>query len=264
MANMRELDPGASPLDFYGAELRRLREAAGFTLKELGSKVFCTGSLIGQIETARKIPTPEFTQRVDEVLGGGGLLVRLLDLVYRHEVPLEIGAYADLERKATHIYAFEPLVVHGLLQTEAYAREILSVITRKAIDERLTQRLERQQILSQDPPPLVWMVLWEPVLYQVVGGPEVMRKQLAHLLELSRQERVRIQVLPFTAGAHTGTKGAFTMFRSPGEPDVCYTENMRRERPTSTHLLYVMVGFVTLTSRRLRCRWRAASHSSIA
>ncbi len=79
MVNIRELDPSASPLAFYGAELRRFREAAGLTQQQLGDIVYCSGSLVGQIETAKKLPTRDFTQCVDAALNTGGALIRILE-----------------------------------------------------------------------------------------------------------------------------------------------------------------------------------------
>src|SRR5512139_2509379 len=83
VTHISALDPGASPLDYYGYELRRHREAAGLTLKQLGGILNYTGSLVGQIETARKVPTPEFSERADAALGTDGMFSRLVELVLR-------------------------------------------------------------------------------------------------------------------------------------------------------------------------------------
>ena len=85
--HVRELDPSASPLDYYGYELRRAREAAGLTQQALGSIVFCTGSLIGLIETTARVPTREFSERVDAALGTDGTFSRLVGLVLRSQLP---------------------------------------------------------------------------------------------------------------------------------------------------------------------------------
>lgn len=100
--HIRELDPGTSPLDYYGYELRRVREAAGLTQKSLGSIVFCTGSLIGQIETAGKVAQREFSERVDAAPGRGGTFSRLVGLVLRSQLPSWFHPYAELEARATH------------------------------------------------------------------------------------------------------------------------------------------------------------------
>lgn len=87
MVNIRDLDPSASPLDYYGSELRRLREEANLKQTELGDIVFCTGSLVGQIENTRKVPSRDFSVRVDAALGTGGYLTRLVGLVLRSQLP---------------------------------------------------------------------------------------------------------------------------------------------------------------------------------
>ncbi len=87
MVHIRELDPSGSPLAYYGYELRRAREAVGLTQGQLGSIVFCTGSLIGQIETASKVPQRELSERLDAALGTGGLFSRLVGLVLRSQLP---------------------------------------------------------------------------------------------------------------------------------------------------------------------------------
>ncbi|MBY8886203.1 helix-turn-helix domain-containing protein [Streptomyces sp. PTM05] len=225
MTNVRELDPSASPLDYYGAELRRFREAAGLTLKQLGACVFCTGSLIGQIETARKVATKDFTLRVDTALDTEGALMRIWRLVMRSQLPAWFQPYADLEAKATHIHSFQLHLVHGLLQTEEYARAVLGVLEHDKLDERVAARMERHHILEREDPPLFWAIMSEAVLYQEIGGKEVMRGQLAHLLSFLDNPWVNIQILPFSAGAHTGMAGSFNILRFEDDPEIVYDEH---------------------------------------
>jgi transcriptional regulator with XRE-family HTH domain len=221
------LDPSASPLDYYGYELRRHRETAGLTQKQLGAIVNYTGSLVGQVETARKLPTREFTERVDAALGAGGALIRLLPLVLRHQLPVWFQGYAEIEATARQIYAFQPQLVHGLLQTEAYAHAVLGVMASAGVDEKAAARMARQRILDRDRPPLLWIVMSEAVLLQRLGGTAVMREQLAHLLTYRGGSRANIQILPFDAGAHAGFSGAFTVFRFDRDPDMAYMEDYR-------------------------------------
>ncbi|MFF3210828.1 Scr1 family TA system antitoxin-like transcriptional regulator [Streptomyces sp. NPDC002886] len=225
MVNIRSLDPSASPLDYYGAELRRLREAAGLKQGQLGDIIFCAGSLIGQIETARKVPTRDFSERVDAALDTGGVFSRLVGLVLRSQLPTWFQAYAEMEAKAAYISTFQAQLVYGLLQTEAYARAVLGVRHEKGLDALVAARMERQRILERDHPPLMWVVLSEATLHQEVGGREVMRGQLAHLLGLRNREWVRVQILPFEAGAHAGLPGTFTLLRFEDDPDIVYTED---------------------------------------
>lgn len=225
MVNIRDLDPSASPLDYYGAELRRLREAAGLKQGQLGSIVFCAASLIGQIETARKVPTREFSERIDAALGTGGVFSRLVGLVLRSQLPTWFQAYAEMEARATYISSFQAQLVYGLLQTEAYARAILGVRYPQDLDAKVAARMERQRILDREIPPLMWVVMGEAVLYQEIGGREVMRNQLRHLLELRSREWVKVQILPFEVGAHAGVLGEFTLLRFDDDPDLVYTED---------------------------------------
>ncbi|MFD5146464.1 Scr1 family TA system antitoxin-like transcriptional regulator [Streptomyces sp. NPDC058401] len=225
MVNIRSLDPSASPLDYYGSELRRLREAAGLKQGQLGDIVFCAASLIGQIETARKVPTRDFSERIDAALGTGGVFSRLVGLVLRSQLPAWFQAYAEMEAKAAYISTFQAQLIYGLLQTEAYARAVLGVRHEKGLDAQVAARMERQRILEREHPPLMWVVLSEATLHQEVGGREVMRDQLAHLLGLRDREWVRVQILPFEAGAHAGQMGSFTLLRFEDDPDIVYTED---------------------------------------
>ncbi|MFE7804317.1 Scr1 family TA system antitoxin-like transcriptional regulator [Streptomyces sp. NPDC057430] len=225
MVNIRSLDPSASPLDYYGSELRRLREEAGLNQQQLGDIVFCTASLIGQIETAKKVPTREFSERLDAALMTGGLFSRLVGLVLKSQLPTWFQPYAELEAKATCIYSFQAQMVDGLLQTSAYARAVLGARFEDDLDAKVAARIERQRVLERDAPPLIWVVMSEAVLRQEVGGRTVMRNQLAHLLAMQEREWVKIQILPFEAGAHTGLMGSFNLLRFDGDPDIVYTED---------------------------------------
>ncbi|MET9441590.1 DUF5753 domain-containing protein [Streptomyces sp. NPDC006610] len=222
---IRQLDPSASPLDYYGYELRRRREAARLTLAQLGAILFCTGSLVGQIETAAKVPTREFSERVDAALGTDGMFSRLVGLVLRSQLPSWFQPYAEMEAKAAYISTYQAQLVHGLLQTKRYARAVLGIRGDHDLDSQAAARLDRQRILHQDQPPAMWVVLGEAVLHQEVGGRGVMREQLAHLLAMQKRRWLEIQVLPFEAGAHSGLMGSFNLLRFEKDPDIVYTED---------------------------------------
>ncbi|MGW5470134.1 helix-turn-helix domain-containing protein [Streptomyces chartreusis] len=233
MTHINTLDPGASPLDYYGFELRRYREEAGLTQKKLGDIVYCTGSLVGQIETARKLPTLPFSERADIALGTGGLLSRLHELVMRSQLPAWFQQVAELESRAIEIGTFQTHMVHGLLQTKGYARAVLGVLDDIDLDDRTEVRLARQRIFEKSQAPVFWMILSEAALHQEIGGPATMRGQLAHLLSFERNQRVNIQVLPFSAGAHAGLQGSFNVYRFPGDPTIVYTEGYGSGHPTA-------------------------------
>ncbi|MEU2660529.1 helix-turn-helix transcriptional regulator [Streptomyces sp. NPDC007325] len=225
MVNIRSLDPSASPLDYYGYELRRLREGAGLSQSQLGDILFCTGSLVGQIETARKVPTREFSERLDAALMTGGFFTRLVGLVLKSQLPSWFRPYAEMEAKATYLCSFQAQLVHGLIQTEEYAQAVMSVRFESDVETLVAARIERQRILDRVNPPLLWFVMSEAALRQQIGGREVMRDQLAHLLTMQDREWVKIQVLPFAVGAHAGQPGSFTLLRFADDPDLVYTED---------------------------------------
>ncbi|MFE5944550.1 DUF5753 domain-containing protein [Streptomyces sp. NPDC056480] len=226
MVNIRSLDPSASPLDYYGSELRRLREAAGLGQGQLGGIVFCTGSLIGQIETAKKVPTRDFSERIDAALMTGGFFTRLVGLVLRSQLPTWFQPFAEMEAKAAYISTYQSQMVYGLLQTEKYARAVLATGLPDKLEELVAARLERQRILTRDRPPMVWVILDEAALLRPIGSPQIMRAQLAHLLSFREERWVRIQVLPFAAGEHASLIGSFSALRFDDDPDVVYTEDL--------------------------------------
>ncbi|GHI95963.1 helix-turn-helix domain-containing protein [Streptomyces olivaceus] len=233
MTHINVLDPGASALDYYGFELRRHREAAGLTQRQLGDIVNYTGSLVGQIETARKLPTQEFSERIDAALGTGGLLSRLVHLVMRSQLPAWFQQVAELEVRAAEICTFQTRMIHGLLQTESYVRAVLSALDPTDLDDRTAVRLARQRVLEKQEPPVFWTVLSEAALRQEIGGREVMRGQLAHLLSFEDDPRINVQVLPFAVGAHAGLQGSFTLFRFTQDPAIVYTEGYDAGHPAA-------------------------------
>ena len=233
MTHINTLDPGASPLDYYGFELRRYREGAGLTQKQLGDIVNYTGSLVGQIETARKLPTLPFSERADIALGTGGLLSRLHELVMRSQLPAWFQQVAELQARAVEICSFETHMVHGLLQTRAYASAVLGVFDKADLDDRTAVRLARQRIFEKEEPPVFWAILSEAALCQEMGGREAMREQLAHLLSFEGNPRINIQVLPFSAGAHVGLQGSFDVYRFESDPTIVYTEGYGSGHPTA-------------------------------
>ncbi|MCX5225931.1 helix-turn-helix transcriptional regulator [Streptomyces sp. NBC_00233] len=233
MVNIRSLDPSASPLDYYGSELRRLREEAGLSQPQLGKILYCTGSLVGQIETAKKVPTRRFSEQLDAALMTGGLFSRLVGLVLKSQLPTWFQPYAEMESRAAYISTYQSQLVYGLLQTDEYARAVLSVENPGQVEEMVAARLERQRILEREHPPVLCVVLDEAALYRGIGGAEVMRNQLAHLLSFRDHPWVQVQVLPFDAGQHPGLLGSFNLLRFEDDPDILYSESYESGRMTA-------------------------------
>ncbi|MGP3973578.1 helix-turn-helix domain-containing protein [Streptomyces sp. 8N114] len=228
--NALEGDPKVSTLAYFGTELRIRREEAGLSQAKLGQRTFCTHSYVSRIESASRVPSEEFAQRCDDVLGTGGMFARLWPVVIEHAYPDWFRPFVELEKDAVSIWDFENQVVPGLLQTEEYVRAVFEGGRSHHAQELIAARLTRQHILEQESPPEIWTILDESVLRRPIGGPLVMRHQLDHLLAWAAVPSVVLQVLPFAAGAHAGLRGAFAGL-SMGEgdgPDVVYVEDIAR------------------------------------
>jgi transcriptional regulator with XRE-family HTH domain len=223
-----------------GAELRRHREAAGVTIDVVAERLGFSPSKVSRIETGHNSATP---RDVAELLAFYGVQTREAEELVQiarearqkgwwHPFSaVLVGAYVGLEAAARGVRTYEQQVIPGLLQTEDYALAMIGVArssdTPKEIDRRVHVRLARQSLLTQDDAIDLRVVLDEAVLSRPVGGDDVMRDQLARLIEVQAQPNVRIQVLPFAAGAHAGMDGPFTILDFPdqADADLVYAEN---------------------------------------
>ncbi|MEV5411708.1 helix-turn-helix transcriptional regulator [Thermopolyspora sp. NPDC052614] len=214
-------------LQFLARELRRARETAGMSQAELAAAITCySSSLVAMVETCRRIPKPDFAERCDQVLSTGGILSRLLEDLVSSGMPSEWqGKWLDIEARATSLYSYEPLIVPGLLQTEAYARAVIAMSGRRFdVDEQVEARLERQRILAADMPPMLVAVMDEGVLHRPVGGTEVMSDQLMHLLDMAERHDIVIQIVPLAVGAYAGLAGPFVVAEFEGG-EAAYIDN---------------------------------------
>jgi hypothetical protein len=160
-------------------------------------------------------------------------------------------AYLGLEMAASIIRTFELQFVHGLFQTEDYARAVTRLGYASApadeIDRRVTVRRKRQDLLSGPRPPRVWSVMDEAALRRPMGGRDVMRAQLSHLAEVTALPQVTVQIMPFSRGGHAAAGGSFTILRfaEPDVPDIVYIEQLTSalyldKRDDVDHYLEVM------------------------
>ncbi|HWU11281.1 MAG TPA: helix-turn-helix transcriptional regulator [Streptomyces sp.] len=230
MPGPKKLDPSSSPRALLGAELRHRREAAGLSQDALGAPLFVSGSFIGQLEAGTRRMQPDQAEKLDEVLGAGGFFVRNCAALKESKYPDHFAEAAEAERLATTIREYAPLLVPGLLQTEAYARAVFRAYqptaTEDVIDDLVVARLERAQLLTDPTTPLLWVVLDEAVLRRQIGGPGVMAKALRHVAGLVQQHRIIVQMLPFSAGAHTALTGSLKLMHFPDAPALAYLQGL--------------------------------------
>ncbi|MEV5510438.1 helix-turn-helix domain-containing protein [Streptomyces orinoci] len=215
---------------FFGAELKRRREEAGFTQRALGERVFCSGAYIGQIEAGVRRPQLELAKRIDIELGTGGFFARVCEELINSSPDADwFAEVSSLEGMAVAIQSYSPTVVPGLLQTPDYARAVFVAGCRFAMDEEIESwvaaRLARQCILDDPTRPMLWSVLDEGVIRRPVGGRAVMREQLLHLTELMRRRRLVLQVLPYAAGA-SALDAMLKLMSFEDAPPLAYSEGV--------------------------------------
>jgi transcriptional regulator with XRE-family HTH domain len=233
MPSANELDPNAGLLNFFGAELRRWRMAAGLSQDQLGQRLGYSGAQVGKVETGDRAPSKHFAQGSDQALpDAAGLFVRLYDLAQRWDgggYPAWFGAWLDAERRASSLCMWEPLLVPGLVQTADYARALFrawrSADTDDELDELVNGRVERQRIFDRPTPPSLWVILDEAVLRRCIGSRKIMYDQLTHLVNVAGRSKVTLQVVPATVGAHVGLLGALAIATSGTAPSTVYMES---------------------------------------
>jgi transcriptional regulator with XRE-family HTH domain len=227
---MARRDPETEPRAFLGAELQRGRVAAGFISQDaLAGQLGFDRSVIGKAETGERPPTPEVLAAWCEACRlDGDLFGRLAALARRADgpVPSWFESWLEAEGEAHMLRLWSPVLVPGLLQTAGYARALFLAtgLDEDAAEEHVAVRLGRQVILDRARPPHVVAVLDESVLRRLIGSPQIMADQLAHVAELSERPGVSVQVIPSAAGASAGLSGAFDLASGDGAPEVLRME----------------------------------------
>ncbi len=227
-----------------GAQLRRLREAKGITLEEAGRKIRASHSKMSRLELGRVgfkdrdvadllTEYDVLDEQERDLLRG---LARQANAQgwwhsYADILPSWFEAYVGLEEAASSIRSYEVQFVPGLLQVKDYARAVTVLGYPDVPDEverRVSLRMARQKLLTADDPLGLWAVVDEAVLRRPLGGPEVMRNQIRHLIAACSMPNVTVQVIPFNKGGHAAAGGPFSILRfaEPDLPDVVYLEQL--------------------------------------
>lgn len=228
-----------------GSQLRRLRETRGITREAAGYSIRASESKISRMELGRV----SFKARdIEDLLtlygvADEGERAALLGLAREANVagwwhsfsdvlPGWFQTYIGLEGAASLIRIYEVQFVHGLLQTEAYAHAVVTrgqpEAPRIEVERRVALRLERQKVLVSERAPRFHAILDEAALRRPYGERSVMQGQLKHLIEISEQPNITLQVMPFSFGGHAGESGAFTMLSFPESDlsDVVFLEQL--------------------------------------
>jgi transcriptional regulator with XRE-family HTH domain len=223
-----------------GARLRALRVAARLTTEDVAARMEVSLAKISRIETGgRGVSVADLRFLCDLYAASPEERDRLLVLTreskrrswwQQYGLPESLATYIGLEDAAVSIQQYETSIVPPLLQTEDYARALVSGVGFDApaeqVDQLVGARLTRQRILSSEPSPSLWAVIDEAALHRLVGGPGIMRAQLEALADRSRAKNVTLQVIPYQAGAHPGVNSSFIILHLEEVADVVYDEGL--------------------------------------
>jgi transcriptional regulator with XRE-family HTH domain len=228
-----------------GSELRRLREARSIKLEEVAEQLGVAASTLSRIETGKAPTRTAYLRTMLDIYGVTDPTQRQVLVEIAREghrkgwwaawerlLPTGFDVYVGLEAEASSLRAFESLVVHGLLQTEEYARSVMTTVRRKLTPEEIEAsvalRMQRQDAIVRAEPLDLWLIIDEAVIRRTMGPPGLMRRQLMHLAEASLWPNVTLQVLPFCSGPHPSLNGPFTIIEFPErfDPDVVYAEGV--------------------------------------
>lgn len=228
-----------------GTQLRRLRESAKVSREDAAEAIRASHAKISRLELGRVsfkkrdvadlltlygVDDPDERENffhLVEQANNQGWWHKYADLV-----PSWFEVYIGLEEAASIIRTYEVQFVPGLLQTRDYARAVTSLghpdVHPDEIDRRVNLRMTRQELLTRRNAPRIWAVVDEAVLRRPLGGPQVMREQLQHLLEVTENPNITLQVVPFRLGGHAAAGGPFTILRfsEPDLPDIVYLEQL--------------------------------------
>ncbi|WHM38847.1 helix-turn-helix transcriptional regulator [Streptomyces sp. BPTC-684] len=227
-----ELEPQAmNPLQVFGRDLAKLREARGITMKALGLAVGYSESYVSKVEAGKVKPSPRFVEGCDRVFGTGGMIGRSFERMVDGVSPSWFAPFLTLEPQAAKIRGYATTFLTGLVQTPAYANAAFRGAhpheAPEHIAARVEERMKRRKILERPLPPLVWLVVHEAALRMIVGSSTVMAGQLEYLVALAEVPHVTVQVYPFQA-AVPASGLPFTLLSMGGDTTYHYAESAGR------------------------------------
>ncbi|MFF7728280.1 helix-turn-helix transcriptional regulator [Streptomyces sp. NPDC008001] len=232
MASQENKDRATTAAQLTSDIVRLLRKMSGMTQEELGAQIGYTGSAISALETGAQPATEKMLDGLEKTIGCGmGILTTAKKYVRLDKYPTFFKDFARLEQQALTLLSFETFLVNGLFQTEEYARALIGggypPLPDHMVEELVEARMARKAIFDRDPMPLIELILEEAILRRPLGGWDIMRNQLKHLLECAERPNVTIQVLPLDRGlrgAHAGVRGPMKLVQTPDHRMMVYLE----------------------------------------
>ncbi|WP_371624876.1 helix-turn-helix transcriptional regulator [Streptomyces sp. NBC_01116] len=223
----------ASPMALMVAEVARtMRIQRGWTQEQLGHELGYSAAAVSAMETCAQPASDAMLVELERVLGNGTSLFESARRFMRMEkYPRQFQDYALLEQAAISLQLFAMTVIHGLFQTEAYARALIGgaypPLSDQRVEELVQLRMERKVLFDREPVPMIEVIIDEAVLRRVIGSEEIMREQLLHLVECARRRNVTLLVLPLDAGKYgeyAGDRGSMSLLETPAHEHLVYLE----------------------------------------
>ncbi|WP_314615565.1 helix-turn-helix domain-containing protein [Streptomyces stackebrandtii] len=251
-----EVDPdddwGVAVVATVGRQLRLRREAVGMRAADFGIAVGYGEDLVYKIEGGKRIPRPEYLDKADEVLDAGGLIAAMKDDVAKVRYPKKVRDLAKLEARAVELQLYDPLNIHGLLQTPEYARGLLLMrrpaYTQDDVERMVAGRVARQTVFGKDPASEISFVLEEWTLRRPLGGRALLRDQLEHLLEVAQLRNVELQIMPMNREEHAGLAGGIEVLKFDDGSAVGRSPAVANGRPVTErkqlHILELRYGII--------------------
>lgn len=256
---------------FLGQQLKELRIEAGYRSQDAFAPVLNRDrSVLGKAESGEYPPAEDVmadwmdqcqvTGRLRVVLEGINRIAR----ISHGPVKPWVAPWFETEAEAHTLRYWAPILVPGLVQTPAYARELFSVmgLDEAKVEEFLAVRLGRQAIIERSDPPDISIVLWEPVLHHQIGSRQVMREQISRLIDLSYLPTVMIHVLPSNIGANQGLGGAINLAATDDEPELLLSDGLVEDQ-LSQDLAVVRKARATFNTVRADALNRADSRNTL-
>ncbi|WP_262064100.1 helix-turn-helix domain-containing protein [Streptomyces sp. STR69] len=233
MPPRKDTDASANVPSFYGAELRFKRELAGLTLEQLAEGSYRGVPFLSQIEHGERRMPLDLARHVDKALGTDGFFERRCEDARKAKQSGHAEYFADvaeLEQHAENIEDWAPMLLPGLLQTEAYARKIVRTgspwLRPATVDKQVSARINRAKLWEREEPPAFWAIVRESLIRSPLLPPEEMADQLEHIGQVIRSTQGVLQILPETTIAHPLMMGMIRVMTFPDAPPLVYTEGL--------------------------------------
>lgn len=223
----------ASPTAQMVAEVARtMRIQRGWTQEQEGQELGYSAAAVSAMETCAQPASDAMLVELERVLGNGtGIFLTARRYMRMERLPQQFQDYALLEQDAISLQLFATNVIHGLFQTEAYARALIGggypPLSDERVEELVQLRMDRKALFDRDPLPMIEIIIDEAVLRRVIGSEEIMREQLLHLVECARRRNVTLLVLPMDAGKYgeyAGDRGSMNLLETPTHEHLVYLE----------------------------------------